>query len=85
MRNDGFTKNGVYKVFTKNSNHSFDAFCEFEDNIGWTVLQRRHNGAVDFNQDWKAYKQGFGNIFEGHEFWLGLEKMHYLTTQFDYS
>lgn len=85
LRNDGFTKDGVYKVFTKHNNHSFDVFCEFEDNIGWTVLQRRHNGAVDFNQNWNTYKEGFGNIFESHEFWLGLEKMHSLTNQFDYS
>ena len=34
------------------------------------VIQKRQlGGAVNFNRNWKDYKNGFGN--ESTEFWLG--------------
>lgn len=44
---------------------------------GWTVIQQRINGKEDFNRNWQAYRNGFGN-FTG-DFFLGLEKIHRLT------
>ncbi|XP_067296621.1 microfibril-associated glycoprotein 4-like [Pseudorasbora parva] len=48
-----------------------------EDNGGWTVIQRRMDGSVNFYQPWNKYKRGFGNVQS--EYWMGLENMYQLT------
>jgi hypothetical protein len=49
---------------------------------GWTVIQQRINGTVDFYRGWKDYKNGFGDLRT--EFWLGNEKIHQITNQGQY-
>ena len=57
----------------------FQVFCDqTTDGGGWTVLQRRQDGAIDFYRNWTEYSNGFGHLTG--EFWLGLDKMHKLTT-----
>ncbi|XP_062142748.1 fibrinogen-like protein 1 [Drosophila sulfurigaster albostrigata] len=67
-------------VITLPDAQPFIVSCEsnwIEAGTGWTVIQRRKDGSVDFNRTWSEYKEGFGDL--GGEFFLGLEKLHLLT------
>ena len=44
----------------------------------WIVFQRRVDASVDFYRGWDEYKNGFGDL--NGNFWLGLEKIHKLTS-----
>ena len=68
---------GVYKI-DPDGLGEFEVFCDQTTaGGGWTVFQKRYNGAVDFFRAWDDYKRGFGNLTG--EFWLGLEKIRRLT------
>lgn len=69
----GETTSGVYTIQPLDS-EPFQVYCEMTAAGGWTVIQRRRDGSVDFHQPWEAYEHGFGSL-KG-EFWLGLEKLH---------
>ncbi|XP_065902540.1 fibrinogen C domain-containing protein 1-like [Dysidea avara] len=46
---------------------------------GWTVIQRRQDGSVDFfNRGWAEFEEGFGDLTG--EFWYGLRSIHCLTS-----
>ncbi|XP_034483848.1 angiopoietin-related protein 7-like isoform X2 [Drosophila innubila] len=59
---------------------SFEVLCDSETvGPGWTVIQQRIiNSEGDFDRDWDTYRAGFGS-FDG-QFFLGLEKIHQLTS-----
>jgi len=46
--------------------------------FGWTVIQRRLNGSVNFYRNWSEYREGFGDLKS--EFFIGLEKLYRITS-----
>ncbi|XP_067824299.1 angiopoietin-related protein 4 [Heptranchias perlo] len=78
---EGQRTTGVYRIQPIGS-QPFEAFCQMTDEGGWTVIQRRRDGSVDFDRLWQAYKDGFGNLTG--EFWLGLEKLYTIMRQGGY-
>ena len=47
---------------------------------GWIVIQRKIHDHVFFLKTLNAYKNGFGNLTETGSYWMGLEKIHMLTS-----
>uniref|UniRef100_A0A3B4ZCE7 Angiopoietin-related protein 3-like n=1 Tax=Stegastes partitus TaxID=144197 RepID=A0A3B4ZCE7_9TELE len=76
--NRGERVSGVYAI-KPNGSEPFMVFCDMSKDHGATVIQRRRDGSVNFDQTWETYENGFGD-FHG-EFWLGLRKIHSLACQ----
>ena len=74
----GKKESGLYCIDI-NIKGPVNVFCDMAtDGGGWTVIQRRKDGSVDFHRNWANYKLGFGNLTG--EFWLGNDKIHELTS-----
>uniref|UniRef100_A0A8C1SJS1 Angiopoietin 1 n=1 Tax=Cyprinus carpio TaxID=7962 RepID=A0A8C1SJS1_CYPCA len=79
----GFQKNGVYTI-NISPQETKKVYCNMESaGGGWTVIQRREDGSVDFQRTWKEYKMGFGSVSAEH--WLGNEFVHILTNKRKYA
>lgn len=79
----GYSISGIYMIKPENSNGPTQLWCENSlDPGGWTVIQKRLDGSVNFFRNWESYKKGFGNI-DG-EYWLGLENIYRLSNQDNY-
>ncbi|VDI26748.1 Hypothetical predicted protein [Mytilus galloprovincialis] len=72
-------KSGVYKIYPDKSG-GVKAYCDMapETGGGWTVIQRRYDGSVNFQRTWAEYENGFGNV--NGEYWLGNKYIHRLTS-----
>ncbi|XP_048855789.1 fibrinogen gamma chain [Brienomyrus brachyistius] len=84
VANKGGKTSGLYFIKPLKAKEQFLVYCEMDNNgNGWTVLQRRRDGSVDFSRPWIPYKEGFGYLSpdDTTEFWLGNEKMHLITSQ----
>ncbi|XP_015414916.1 PREDICTED: angiopoietin-4 [Myotis davidii] len=80
----GANTSGIYTIHVANMTEPRKVFCDMEANGGgWTLIQRRANGSVNFQRNWKDYKQGFGDLAGEH--WLGNELVHHLTSRAAYS
>ncbi|XP_051929414.1 angiopoietin-related protein 3 [Hippocampus zosterae] len=71
-------RSGIYTIKPKQS-EPFNVYCEMGSDGGSTVIQRRIDGSVDFDQTWEKYEKGFGDLEK--DFWLGLKKIHSIIQQ----
>lgn len=84
IQRSGANASGVYTIHVANMTEPRKVFCDLDAiGGGWTLIQRRFNGSVNFQRNWKDYKQGFGNPAGEH--WLGNEVVHQLTSKRAYS
>ncbi|KAK9403092.1 angiopoietin-1 [Crotalus adamanteus] len=75
----GFNKSGVYTIYVTNISEPKKVFCNMETaGGGWTVIQHREDGSLDFQKSWREYKMGFGS--PSGEYWLGNEFIFAITT-----
>ncbi|KAJ8035654.1 Fibrinogen-like protein A [Holothuria leucospilota] len=72
---------GVYLIKPDGYDEAFEVFCDNQvDGGGWTVFQRRNeDNTVEFTRNFSEYRKGFG--FLRREFWLGNERLSFLTNQ----
>lgn len=74
---------GIYKIKPSFSAKSFPVYCDMSAMAGgWIVVQFRYNGVVNFTKTWQEYRDGFGIL--AAEYWLGLERLHQMTTNDPY-
>ncbi|XP_049548378.1 fibrinogen-like protein A [Anopheles darlingi] len=73
---------GKYQIRIPGEATPVVVYCEQDAfSGGWLVIEHRFEGTVSFDRNWIEYRNGFGRV--GHEFWLGLERIHQLTTTRD--
>ncbi|XP_075278730.1 tenascin-N [Opisthocomus hoazin] len=77
---NGNASSGVYTIYLNgDGSRPMQVYCDMAtDGGGWIVFQRRSTGELDFYKRWKNYVEGFGD--PTGEFWLGLDKLHNLTS-----
>ncbi|XP_061746685.1 fibroleukin [Nerophis ophidion] len=75
----GVKENGIYTIQPELAGPAVEAKCDMvTTGGGWTVVQNRQDGSVDFNRTWQEYRRGFGNPQGEH--WLGNAALHALTS-----
>lgn len=54
---EGHANSGMYLVKPENTNKLMQVWCDQRhDPGGWTVIQRRMDGSVNFFRNWETYK-----------------------------
>ncbi|KAH3883957.1 hypothetical protein DPMN_007927 [Dreissena polymorpha] len=80
---NGILISGVYPIRLPNR-QLLNLWCDMTTaNGGWTVLQRRMNGSVNFTRNWEDYAFGFGNV--NTEYWIGNEHLYRLSNSNNYT
>ncbi|XP_048751540.1 techylectin-5B-like [Ostrea edulis] len=59
-----------YIIYPFGNNSPVQVYCDMDTSGGgWTVIQSRHDGSVNFKRNWTEYKEGFGSVC--NEYWIG--------------
>ena len=79
VRKAGYKKDGIFLMSPeRNPSYHFPVFCDLQSSSeGWIVIQRRIDNTTSFDRNWKAYRNGFGQL-NGNS-WLGLANIARLT------
>merc|ERR1712226_1640477 len=79
---------GTYAIILRSrftSPESKFVFCDMDaEGGGWTTIQRRNSGTLNFFQNFETYAEGFGNLGERTEFWIGNRLLHEMTSRWNY-
>ena len=74
------SSSGLFRI-SPNDVCDIKVFCDMslDNGDGWIVIQRRSSGSIDFeDKDWNDYVTGFGDL--NGEYWMGLERLHAITS-----
>ncbi|XP_076444237.1 uncharacterized protein LOC143282469 [Babylonia areolata] len=78
----GYRTSGVYHIRPVGALYLIPIYCLMINSTGYTVVQRRVDGLLNFNRRWLEYQYGFGNPYG--ELWIGNDLLHLLTHQKQY-
>ncbi|XP_062615886.1 fibroleukin-like [Saccostrea cucullata] len=78
----GRRTSGVYSIYPNwdllHNKKSVQVYCDMDTaGGGWTVIQNRVDGKVNFSRRWQDYKFGFGDVLTSY--WIGNDVIHELT------
>jgi ficolin len=76
LLDEGRARYGVNSIYVEGLGHR-SVYCVKLQDVGWTVIQRRYYGNVNFTRGMDDYVNGFGDLEGDH--WIGLEMLHKLT------
>ncbi|XP_067140921.1 protein scabrous-like [Centruroides vittatus] len=71
---------GIHLIKSTQDSIGNQVYC---DGNGWTTIQKRQSGGINFNRGWISYKQGFGH--PSSDFWCGNELLYNLTNTGNYT
>uniref|UniRef100_A0A9J8AS95 Fibrinogen alpha chain n=3 Tax=Cyprinus carpio TaxID=7962 RepID=A0A9J8AS95_CYPCA len=56
-------QSGLFKIKPAGSEEIVEVYCDQGTGLGgWTLVQQREDGSVNFNRTWKEYRNGFGRL-----------------------
>ncbi|XP_062568316.1 uncharacterized protein LOC134230492, partial [Saccostrea cucullata] len=79
LRKDGHTTSGLYEIYLYGArNCPIRVYCDMLTmGGGWTVIQKRVDGSLDFRRNWAEYKNGFGTPEQN--VWIGNDVIYKLV------